>query len=67
MNKTNTLVRVMEGIYRSHDGSVRVFKRRWQDKANPWVVCYTNLFGSRVEKRYPRLDMIRAAMKDGSL
>jgi hypothetical protein len=53
------LIRVMEGLYRSECGGIRVAKEAW-NKDLPWVVCWTDFLSARHENRFKTLAECRA-------
>lgn len=59
------LIKVFDGVYRNESGGVKVFRREWQDKALPWVVCWEDVFSTRHEKRFKTLGEVREYLQQG--
>jgi ABC-type uncharacterized transport system ATPase subunit len=50
------LIKVMDGLYRSEDGNVRIAcQLPWRGKPKHWVATWTNWFGCKVTKEFSLL------------
>ena len=58
------LIRVMNGLYRSEEGSVRVSFEVWHKDGLPWVVHWTDVFSCRHEKRFRTLAECRSYLNE---
>jgi hypothetical protein len=59
---------VTDGLYRTdNDKSTTIMKCGWSKdtKGCPWLVRFTNVFGSRVEKRFSSLKTVRHYLNTG--
>lgn len=54
------LIRVMEGIYRNENGGIYVFRRSWENKDLPWVVCCKDISSCHHKKKFRTLSEVRS-------
>lgn len=58
------LVKVMDGLYRSENGAVRVaLQMKWMGEPKHWTVKFEDIFGSRIVKKFATLAEVKEYLK----